>query len=107
MFPPINLVNPEASLFHPLEQEPASLDEIDRKHSQLKTPLITDPAMAPSTYSEFIRFLTEELSISASSIDFALRQCKNAYDPLQMVLWQYGLISLEQLDRIFDWLEST
>jgi hypothetical protein len=62
--------------------------------------------MAPATYSEFIRFLTEELSISASSIDFALRQRNNACDPLQMVLWQYGLISLEQLDRIFDWLES-
>jgi hypothetical protein len=23
-----------------------------------------------------------------------------------MVLWQYGLISLEDLDRIYDWLEQ-
>jgi len=24
-----------------------------------------------------------------------------------MILWQYGLITLEQLDRIFDWLEQS
>jgi hypothetical protein len=23
-----------------------------------------------------------------------------------MILWQYGLISLGQLDKIFDWLEA-
>jgi hypothetical protein len=23
-----------------------------------------------------------------------------------MILWQYGLVTLEQLDRIFDWLET-
>jgi hypothetical protein len=25
---------------------------------------------------------------------------------LPMILWQYGLVTLEQLDRIFDWLET-
>jgi hypothetical protein len=29
---------------------------------------------------------------------------RNSY-LLPMVLWQYGLLTLEQLDRLFDWLE--
>jgi hypothetical protein len=66
-----------------------------------------DLQVAPTTYSKFIQFLTDDLAVSMSSIDFALRHRENACDPLPMILWQYGLISLEQLDRIFDWLETT
>ncbi|MGI0490226.1 MAG: DUF2949 domain-containing protein [Alkalinema sp. CACIAM 70d] len=62
--------------------------------------------MSPSTYPDLIRFLKEDLLVSASSIDFALKQRKGDYDPLPMILWQYGLITLEQLDRIYDWLEA-
>ncbi|MBE9032311.1 DUF2949 domain-containing protein [filamentous cyanobacterium LEGE 11480] len=65
-----------------------------------------DLQVAPSTYSKFIQFLTDELAVSMSSIDFAVRHRENSCDPLPMILWQYGLISLEQLDRIFDWLET-
>jgi Protein of unknown function (DUF2949) len=65
-----------------------------------------DLSMAPATYSRFIQFLTDEMAVSNSSIDFALRHRENACDPLPMILWQYGLISLEQLDRIFAWLET-
>jgi hypothetical protein len=61
--------------------------------------------MTPATYSRFIRFLQEDLAISASSIAIAQRQ---EQDPglLPMLLWQYGLVTIEQLDRIFDWLET-
>jgi Protein of unknown function (DUF2949) len=62
--------------------------------------------MAPAIYSEFIRFLVEDLSIASSAVDFAIKQRENAIDPLPMILWQYGLISLDQLDKIFDWLET-
>jgi Protein of unknown function (DUF2949) len=61
--------------------------------------------VAPTTYSKFVQFLTDDLAVSANSIDFALRHREHACDPLPMILWQYGLISLEQLDLIFDWLE--
>lgn len=70
--------------------------------------------MGRSSYSQFIRFLQEELSISSSSIDLAERVCgsggvRNRESdpiPLPMVLWQYGLVTIEQLERIFDWLEA-
>ena len=61
--------------------------------------------MAPATYSRFIRFLQEDLSISAASIAIALRHREQDPGPLPMILWQYGLVTLEQLERIFDWME--
>lgn len=63
--------------------------------------------VAPTTYARFIRFLQEELAMPAACI--ALVQRHREQDPLDsppMVLWQYGLITLEQLDRIFDWMET-
>lgn len=62
--------------------------------------------MSPGSYAKLIRFLQDELSISSSSISLAMRQCESDPGPLPMVLWQYGLVTLEQLDRIFDWLET-
>lgn len=62
--------------------------------------------MGPSTYARLIRFLQDDLAISASSIDIALRHSAQDPGPLPMILWQYGLVTLEQLDRIYDWLET-
>ncbi len=62
--------------------------------------------MSPSTYSRLIHFLQEDLAISAASIAVALRHSEQERGPLPMVLWQYGLVSLEQLEQIYDWLET-
>lgn len=62
--------------------------------------------MTPTTYSRFIRFLREDLAISDSSIAVAQRHREQNPEQLPMILWQYGLVTLEQLDRIFDWLET-
>jgi Protein of unknown function (DUF2949) len=62
--------------------------------------------MSPIIYPDLIRFLQDELMVSASAIDFAIKQ-RGDFEPLPMILWQYGLVSLEQLDRIYDWLDSS
>lgn len=62
--------------------------------------------MSPSTYSRLIHFLQEDLSISAASLAVALRHREHDPGPLPMILWQYGLITLEQLEQIYDWLET-
>lgn len=62
--------------------------------------------MTPASYSQLIRFLREDLALSSSSIEMALRHCAQDPGPLPMVLWQYGLVTLEQLNRIYDWLET-
>ena len=69
--------------------------------------------MTPKNYARFIRFLKEELAISQASIAVAERASTSEKQrttldtsSLPMILWQYGLVSLEQLDKIFDWLET-
>ncbi|MEO0647964.1 MAG: DUF2949 domain-containing protein [Cyanobacteria bacterium J06650_10] len=61
--------------------------------------------MIPTDYARLIRFLQEELAIPQSSIKQALQQCQQDPGPLPMVLWQQGVLSLKQLERIFDWME--
>ncbi|MEW6494403.1 MAG: DUF2949 domain-containing protein [Cyanobacteriota bacterium] len=53
-----------------------------------------------------IRFLRDELAIPSTSIDLAIRHQPDTLNLLPMVLWQYGLVTLKQLDQIFDWLET-
>lgn len=62
--------------------------------------------MKSASPESLVRFLREELAIPSSSIALALRHGEQSPSLLPMVLWQYGLVTLEQLDRIFDWLET-
>ncbi|MDJ0554070.1 MAG: DUF2949 domain-containing protein [Microcoleaceae cyanobacterium MO_207.B10] len=55
---------------------------------------------------QFLNFLQEELAISAASISVARKHSEANCGPLPMILWQFGMISLNQLQQIFDWLES-
>lgn len=59
-----------------------------------------------SRRARLIHYLREELAVPASAISLALRQSEQAPNLIPMILWQYGLITLEQLDRIFDWMET-
>ena len=52
---------------------------------------------------KLIQFLQQDLAISTDQINLALRQ--EFPEQLPMILWQYGLINLEQLGMIFDWLD--
>ncbi len=55
---------------------------------------------------QFIRFLQDDLAIPSTSIDLAVRHQPDTLNLLPMVLWQYGLVTLKQLEQIFDWLET-
>ncbi|PSB03946.1 DUF2949 domain-containing protein [Merismopedia glauca] len=62
--------------------------------------------MGTASYTKLVRFLQEELAISSSALQVALKHVEQDPGPLPMVLWQYGLVTLEQLDIIYDWLET-
>lgn len=62
--------------------------------------------MTPALYTKFIQFLQEELALSIDSIEVVQRSVEQNPGPLPMVLWQYGLVTLEELERIYDWLEA-
>ncbi len=60
--------------------------------------------MKPAIYAKFVKFLREELALSTDSIAIMQRTVEDTPAPIPMVLWQYGLVTLEELDRIYDWL---
>jgi hypothetical protein len=53
-----------------------------------------------------ILFLQQDLGLSSEQITFALRHIQQAPNQLPMILWQYGIVNLQQLDQIFDLLET-
>ncbi len=58
------------------------------------------------TNHPLIRFLRDELLLPSASISLALARSKHIPSLMPMVLWQYGLVSLSELNEIFDWLEN-
>jgi hypothetical protein len=62
--------------------------------------------MIVSAQPNLIQFLQDELAISAASIQVALKHSEQDPGPLPMILWQYGLVTLEQLEQIYDWMEA-
>lgn len=62
--------------------------------------------MKSTIQTPLIKFLQEELGIPTTSIALAMRHSEEYPSLLHMVLWQYGLVTLEQLEKIFDWLET-
>lgn len=62
--------------------------------------------IAMSRQDQLIRFLQDELGIPTAAIQLALSHPEHALGVLPMILWQYGLVTLNQLDQIFDWMEQ-
>jgi hypothetical protein len=56
--------------------------------------------------ARLINFLQEELAIPSSAIALALRHPESEANWLPIILWQYGLITLQQLNQVFEWMES-
>lgn len=56
--------------------------------------------------ASLIKFLQDELEVSQAAINMAVRHCEQDPGPLPIVLWQYGLISLAQLEQVYDWLDD-
>jgi hypothetical protein len=66
--------------------------------------------MQPTPQQKLIDFLEKDLAIPTKAIAIGLRH-QEAATPLPdnllpMVLWQYGLITIDQLDQVFEWLET-
>jgi Protein of unknown function (DUF2949) len=62
--------------------------------------------MSKENIPHIIDFLCHELNLPNDSVQLALKQTQSARGTLPIVLWQYGLVSLQQLDRIFEMFES-
>ncbi|NJK42118.1 MAG: DUF2949 domain-containing protein [Acaryochloridaceae cyanobacterium SU_2_1] len=69
---------------------------------------VTQPPNPPAAnQQQLLTFLAEELAVPKDSLGLAMRHLEQDPGPLPMVLWQYGLITLDQLSQIYDWLETS
>ncbi|NJM65422.1 MAG: DUF2949 domain-containing protein [Acaryochloris sp. RU_4_1] len=62
--------------------------------------------MSFSLRQKFIQFLQTDLAISDAELDIALRRQDPLMGQLHIVLWQHGLLTLNQLNSVFEWLED-
>ena len=56
---------------------------------------------------KLITFMETELSISSESIMLVMRHKSDNLTDYPILMWQYGLITREELDKIFDWIETS
>ncbi|MGR3279457.1 DUF2949 domain-containing protein [Acaryochloris marina NIES-2412] len=59
--------------------------------------------MSPPSQQQFIDYLQTDLGVSDKAIELALRCQEPSRGQLHMVLWQHGLLDLEQLGQAFEW----
>lgn len=60
--------------------------------------------MSSRFIDRLIDFVQAEFGISNAEIGVALHH-DDCATQFPMILWQYGFITVEQLDTLFDWLE--
>ncbi len=53
---------------------------------------------------EIIIYLFNELGFDESSIELALKLSKKNNTPLPILLWSYGMLTIEELDKLYSFL---
>ena len=57
----------------------------------------------PPATDALLQFLQLRLGLGPSALDLGQRQAELEQAPLPIVLWSFGLLSLKQLEEVFDW----
>ena len=60
----------------------------------------------PPATEALLHFLQRRLGLSPSALELEQRQAELEQAPLPIVLWSFGLLSLQQLEDVFDWQNS-
>ena len=55
-------------------------------------------------YKEMIIYLLNELGLDESSIELALKLAIKNNTPLPILLWSYGMLTIEELDKLYSFL---
>lgn len=55
-------------------------------------------------YKEMIIYLFNEVGLEESSIELALKLSIKNKTPLPILLWSYGMLTIEELDKLYSFL---
>jgi hypothetical protein len=67
--------------------------------------MVISSSPQPRPSPALLRFLRNQLGLSENALTLGLRQAELEQAPLPVVLWRFGLISLEQFDSVLAWQE--
>ena len=57
--------------------------------------------MINCTNRKIISFLKDEIGLEESSIELGLKLSKQNNTPLPILLWSYGILTIEELDQLY------
>jgi hypothetical protein len=60
----------------------------------------------PKACAELLAYLQGKLGLSANAINLGLRQAELEQAPLPVVLWSFGLLSLQDYQDVLDWQQA-
>jgi len=55
-------------------------------------------------YKEMIIYLLNDLGLEESSIELGLKLSIKNNTPLPILLWSYGMLTIEELDKLYSFL---
>ena len=68
--------------------------------------MVLSSAPPPPPSPALQRFLRTQVGLSESALALGIRQAQLEQAPLAVVLWRFGLISLEQLEQVLFWQDQ-
>ena len=60
--------------------------------------------MNNNLYKEMIIYLIDEVGLEESSIELGLKLAIKNNTPLPILLWSYGMLTIEELDKLYSFL---
>tara|TARA_B100000579_G_scaffold309641_1_gene259293 strand:- start:1012 stop:1221 length:210 start_codon:yes stop_codon:yes gene_type:complete len=63
-----------------------------------------NPINPPS--EELCNFIIDKLGINQSALELGIKRSCLENSPLPIVMWSYGLLSIDQLQQILSWQKS-
>ena len=60
----------------------------------------------PAAPTQLLDFLQRRMGLSSNALNLGLRQAELEQAPLPVVLWSFGLLSLDQLQQVLDWQDA-
>ncbi|MEB3322602.1 MAG: DUF2949 domain-containing protein [Synechococcaceae cyanobacterium] len=68
--------------------------------------MVISSSPQPPPPGALLRFLRHQMGVSENALALGMRQAQLEQAPLGVVLWRFGLISLEQFDQLLAWQEK-
>ena len=65
--------------------------------------MVMSSEQQPPATDALLQFLQIRLVLSPSAVELGQRQAELEQAPLPIGLWSFGLLSLQQLEDVFDW----